>query len=211
MISALSIVTPPATEPVTLALAKQHMRIDNTADDNLIPTYITAARTVIEQYLGRALISQQLLWTVANSSPPGGWPLMSISTNLFVFPQWFNLQMLGNRPLTLPRQPVISVDQVGIGQWSGADTVLETSAYGYNINNGRFELFGPSGFVIDGHLDITFTAGYGATGASVPGPIVQAILMMTMALYERRGDDGGEMPPVVEALLSPYRLISFGD
>ena len=48
----------PASEPVTLAQAKAHLRIDGTADDDLLSDLIRAARQEVEQATGMALIEQ---------------------------------------------------------------------------------------------------------------------------------------------------------
>jgi hypothetical protein len=56
----LTVETAPAIEPVTLAEAKQHLRVDIADDDTYIEALIVAARQYAEEYLDRALISQQL-------------------------------------------------------------------------------------------------------------------------------------------------------
>lgn len=56
----LSNLTQPASEPVTLALAKAHLRIDHTAEDDLITSWIKAAREAAEKYTGRRFITQSL-------------------------------------------------------------------------------------------------------------------------------------------------------
>jgi len=43
------VITPP-TEPVTLAEARLHLRVTDTAEDALIGVWITAAREVCEYY-----------------------------------------------------------------------------------------------------------------------------------------------------------------
>jgi uncharacterized phiE125 gp8 family phage protein len=79
----LATVTPvdPADEPLTLAAAYAHLRIDfdssGSADDPWLLTFIPAAREYCERYLGRALAPRTLelvshaFPTVAVSSPPG--------------------------------------------------------------------------------------------------------------------------------------------
>lgn len=57
------VVTPVATEPVSLAEARLQLRMtadDTTADDALIEALITAAREFAEHYTGRALAPQTL-------------------------------------------------------------------------------------------------------------------------------------------------------
>lgn len=59
------IVQPPVGEPISLAEAKAHCRIDAdiTQDDDIIATLITAARQHVEQVLGRCLVSRSLVVT----------------------------------------------------------------------------------------------------------------------------------------------------
>lgn len=54
----LRLIIPPAVEPVSLADAKLHCRVDHNADDELISDHIATARRQAEHQLGRALITQ---------------------------------------------------------------------------------------------------------------------------------------------------------
>lgn len=70
------LVTAPAVEPVSLAEARLHLRIDpdNTAEDALIGTLIRAARRQAEHELGRKLITQT--WDMLlDAFPPAGMAL----------------------------------------------------------------------------------------------------------------------------------------
>src|SRR5689334_6458680 len=58
----LSLVTPPAFEPVSLDEAKMHLKVDTTDDDELIASLITAARVRAEWHTGRAFVTQG--WTL---------------------------------------------------------------------------------------------------------------------------------------------------
>lgn len=51
----LIVVTPAAVEPVTVAEAKEHLRVTHSADDSLIGALITAAREAVEMETSRAL------------------------------------------------------------------------------------------------------------------------------------------------------------
>src|SRR3979409_375910 len=59
--SSLVVKTPPAVEPVSLAEAKSHLRVDVPDDDALIQNLIRAARANLEQVCNLAFITQSLV------------------------------------------------------------------------------------------------------------------------------------------------------
>ena len=58
----LTLLTPPASEPISLAEAKLFLRIDEDDEDALVVALIAAARTAIEEATNRSLLSQN--WTL---------------------------------------------------------------------------------------------------------------------------------------------------
>lgn len=54
------VITAPASEPITLAEAKVHLRVSNTIEDTLITALITAARQWVEGYTWRPLMTQTI-------------------------------------------------------------------------------------------------------------------------------------------------------
>ena len=95
--------TPPAQEPVSLADAKAHLRVDVADDDALITRLITGARSELERGLGRALITQSYTYLL------DAWP--------------------SGFAVDLPIAPVQSVDQVRIYALDGAFAVLPPGGY----------------------------------------------------------------------------------
>jgi uncharacterized phiE125 gp8 family phage protein len=58
----LTLLAPPASEPITLADAKLYLRVDDGHEDTLIEALIKAARDAVEVATGRSLISQKWCW-----------------------------------------------------------------------------------------------------------------------------------------------------
>ena len=65
----LQLVTPPAEEPVSLAEAKLHLRVDFPNEDALITALIAAARQAAETLTGRQLVTAR--WKLVLDSFPG--------------------------------------------------------------------------------------------------------------------------------------------
>jgi uncharacterized phiE125 gp8 family phage protein len=58
---ALTLITPPTVQPISLVEAKQHLRVVDNDDDDIIQLYIQAATEYVDGpygFLGRALVTQ---------------------------------------------------------------------------------------------------------------------------------------------------------
>jgi len=172
----LSVVSQPTIEPVTLADAKQHMRVDTDDDNDYILALISAARRYAEEYLDRALITQQLR--------------MRVDT----FPYEFEL----------PRPPMATagtftataityaLDPGSASTATPTTTTLSASSYRVDrddtpgrirtVYNGTW----PSHLTDPNAVTVTWWAGYGAAASDVPQAIRHAILMHVAHLYESR-------------------------
>ena len=212
MRTTLAVTTQPAGEPATVEMVKQHCRIDNNADDDLLAGYLTTARIMAEGYLSRALLTQTLLWTVRPSS--------------MLRPEEARL----HGTLELPRAPVQSIASVTtLDIWGNATTIPDAplpltppaTILGYvadlalepaTLSIGRETVLSGGAALHAAQLrqvQISMVAGYGAA-ADGPAPIVQAIMMTTAFLYEHRGDAGGTLPNAAMWLLDRYRLQFLG-
>ena len=96
------LITPPATEPVSLAEAKLYLRIDQDDEDDLIRALVVAARLLVEAASGRMLIDQG--WRIVLDR----WPAGGV--------------------LRLPLSPVRQVTGVRVRDAAGAAAELAASA-----------------------------------------------------------------------------------
>src|SRR5580704_438669 len=107
--------TPPATEPITLAQLKAHLRIPSnvtTEDTTALPMFITSARMQLESWTGRNFVSQSwILYLDDWSKWSNYWQWFTAGSNFFpsagqVPTSWWN------KPLQLPISPVQSVTSI---------------------------------------------------------------------------------------------------
>jgi len=206
--ASLRVIQGPATEPVTIDLARQHCRIDAGYDDALIGMYLTGARLEAEAYLNRALSTQKLRYAITWAPPPTATPL--VPQSLIVFP--LNWPPLVKRPIELPRAPAVSVEQI---MWGPLDDMQLADAEDYDLN-----LNVEPGYIAvkpqllpripQQSMIIDYTAGWDGTDpASVPMPIRMALLVGVAHYYENRGDVPAEMPAAFYRLLDPFRLWTY--
>ncbi len=178
----------PVEEPVTLAEAKAHLRIDGAEEDALIGGLIVAARMHIEHTLDLALITQS--WSLYLDCWPDG-------------------------PVELPLSPVQSVNQLRLYAANAAVTLIAADQYQLDAVSRPARLaplnvvWPAPGRAVNG-IEIAFTAGYGVAGADVPQPLRQAILMLVAHWHEQREatapDEMFEAPHALAPLLAPYRV-----
>jgi uncharacterized phiE125 gp8 family phage protein len=181
---------PPAVEPVTLAEAKAHLRIDGAEEDGLLGRLIAAARGHVEGRTRRVLIEQGWRMSLDAWPPRGG-------------------------AVRLAPAPLISVEAVTVYDADGLPRVLDAADYTVDAASvpGRLKV-GAAGArparAING-IEIDLTAGYGTDGAAVPADLRQAVLMLVAHWFEHReaARIGAVAAPVamgVEMLLAPFRV-----
>jgi uncharacterized phiE125 gp8 family phage protein len=186
---ALVLTSGPTSEPVTVAEAKAHLRVDAANEDTLIASLILTSRLHVETALGLALLTQS--WRLLLDR----WP--------------------PEKDLELPLRPLQSIDAVRVLPAEGAPTVIDPSAYLADTASVpprliRTGVIWPQPGKAAGGVEIDFTAGYGASAADVPAPIRQALLLLIANWYERRepievGSPETTVPAAVCDLLEPYR------
>ena len=186
----LTQLSPPAAEPLTLAEAKLHLRVDAdiTDDDSLITALIVTARQQAEHRTGRALVSQQ--WRYAIDA----FPVDS---------------------LELPLPKLLSVQSVTYLDSDGTRQTLANTEYDVITDElvGRLiPAYGkswPSCREWPGSVQVSYTCGYGAA-ADVPQSIKAWMLLAIGAWYENRealtsGQPVAELPRSFwNGLLDPF-------
>jgi uncharacterized phiE125 gp8 family phage protein len=199
----------PSVEPILLAEAKQHCRIDISDDDALVSLLITAARQYAEQLTARSFITQQ--WRYVLDSFPG--PVLD---NWVPWGVPFTLP--GNAVL-LEKGPVQSVDAITYTDMSGAQQTMPGTDYIAELSGPlaritpRFGKIWPITLPQIGSAAVTFTAGYGANGDAVPVGLKHWMKLRIGALYENREEivSGRSITvdplPFVDSLLDPYRIM----
>lgn len=182
---AVRILTKPKAEPVTVQLAKEHIKAETDVDDELVRRLIKTCREAGELETGRAWVTQTLKMVL-----PG-------------FPD----------VIKLDRAPVSSVTEVAYYDASGNRVVL-VEGTDYQVSLDPFEpvvapepnTSWPS--VESGRLEaveVTYVAGYGKP-EDVPARYVQGLLVLLGFLYEDGrstvivGTTGQELPRSVSDL-----------
>ena len=194
--STLKVITAPTTEPVTLAEAKLHLKVETGDDDTLISSLITAARETAEIFTGRALASQVLEYIL------DGFPI-------------------SNDTIYIPKPPLENITSIKYRDCQGAETEWDSSNYVVDSESmparialayGKyFPDFTP--YPVSS-VRIRFAAGYrtgGPDSLKIPEGIKQALKLLIGHFYENResvvvGTVANKVPFTVEALLYPYRV-----
>lgn len=170
--------------PVSLSLAKKHLREDLDDQDDLIELYIRAAADTIEgpDGAGIALNSQQ-------------WDLW-----LDCFPT----------QIALPIGPLIQVDSITYTDTDGVEQTFLAADYEVDTLKGRVRPVDgkswPTTDTVYNAVKVRFTAGY----TTLPGDLQAAVLLITGHLYEHRvpvivGESVAEVPFSAQVIIDRHR------
>jgi uncharacterized phiE125 gp8 family phage protein len=203
----LKLVTGPTVEPVTLAEAKAHLRVEVADDDALISRLIAAARQMAETRLRRALVNQT--WDLVLDR----WPPLRLADSGRVY-QTLNMPWAAASTIEVTNPALVSVTSI---------TYLDPAGGTQTVNSGDYVvLAGTPGLIFPavgkswpavqsrpGVITVRYVAGFGADATTVPECVKTWILMHLGSWYENREAvsviQGGValIIPGVDALLAP--------
>ena len=223
----LRVVTPPASEPVTLAEAKAHLRLEESVDDVLVQGLITAARQYIEKICWRAALTQTLELELPSFRGEdklelpmhfgiGGGDGYSSAVGDFSggrFKPYIELH--GGHLADVPALSVVYLDTAGVEQ-TLAPVSYVVQGLVNEQRNARLWQNDAGGYSWPSTLDrfdavrIRYTVGWSAS--KFPVPLRQSILLLISQMYEHRTPQVTEsisatLEFTIDALTSPYRLL----
>jgi hypothetical protein len=196
-----TIITASSVLAVSVAEVKNYCRLDldSSDEDTLLEALIAASTARCIQETGRALLTTTYKLTAdltvsgAENYPP-----------LATYTQQTSNKLKLDYPNFLTLVSVVSINA------DGDETTLTAADYKLN-HTGVFSTIqilnaGDAEFV-----EVTYTAGYGATASDIPTAIKQWILLDVSTLYENReaittGSMSSIAYPFVGGLLDPYRV-----
>ena len=180
-------VTPPLAEPLTLAEAKAHLRLDGAEEDALLLSLIATAREHLEREAGICLIERGLRLYLDD------WP----------------------EPLTLAHGPVRAVTAVTVYDDDGEPAAVSLDGHRLDGAARPARLYLKErprpGAALNG-VEIDFIAGFGTSGADVPEALKRAMLMHVALMFAFRGAVAAENQPAgvpngYERLVAPWRMV----
>lgn len=185
------LVTGPAAEPVSLADAKNHCKVEVAADDGLLGALIVAARDQVETITRRQLVTAT--WKVTHDAFPAG-------------------------DLVPPHAPLVSVSSVVYTDQDGVSRTLASSAYQVVSDEepGRVvELTGfgwPQTDDVPGAVALTYIAGHATPFTADATTDVLTALGRTLANNDkvRLSNSGGALPGGLVTLTDYYVVQSAG-
>lgn len=195
----------PLEEPISLAEAKLHLRVDHTDEDSLISSLIIASRQLVEDHINTAIIEQTWVWTFNKWSDVTKFD--SAADNIKT-----SFTSSSGRYVSVPRGPIVSVTSIKTYDsndtataWDLSNTLILTGEKSIYL---RLGASWPSVGREVGGVEITYKAGLATLAADAPATIRQAILQLVAYHYEQRGLEGDGQPAPIPApalaMLAPF-------
>jgi uncharacterized phiE125 gp8 family phage protein len=194
----LVLVTPPAVEPITLAEAKQYLRVDHSDDDAEISALISAAREYLQGRTNVALVEQV-------------WDLV-----LDEFP-------LNTGAVCVPLTPVQSVDSIKYDDEEGVEQTLSSDSFVLDAASKppwialAQDVVWPTTLQTVNGVRVRMTFGFPPDEgsppdytANIPPSMIVPLKMLVSHWYDHRGvvsvENLSEVPAALNALINLNRM-----
>lgn len=177
-----TVVTPAASQPITLADAKSYSRITSTSQDSVIESMIASAIDIAEEY---ALIS------FINTT----WKL--------VLTEWPS-----DYKIRVGKGKVSSITHIKYFDVNGTEQTMDAADYYTNLDvwPARIHIPNPPELYAENpKITIQFVAGLGANAAAVPDRAKNALYSIVRHLYDNRSNGSDVMPEAAKRALDFYR------
>lgn len=183
----LEVVTPPSFEPVGLAEAKQHIRVEIPDDDGLISGLITSARLYAEVATRQTIPQTTYDWYQDQFPASANGYFNRLVRMMGPNPQWLPN---GAAVLYIPRPPLVSVASVKYYDPDGVLRAVDPTTYFVSAGMGaRVQpVIGNVWPVVRPQIDgvvVRYTAGY-PDATAVPEVIKSAIRLLVAHWYNNR-------------------------
>jgi uncharacterized phiE125 gp8 family phage protein len=184
------LLTAPAGEPVSLAEAKDFLRVAHNDDDATVAALVAGARQEIETQTRRALMMQ--VWRLTRDV----WPASGV--------------------VPLLPAPLRALMAVRVYDGDGHAQALDLQSFDVDTAGAPAMLAFARGMPAPGRraggIEIDIECGYGAA-ADVPEPLRQAVRLLVAHWYENRAliaasGEVASVPSSVLALIAPYRVLT---
>lgn len=181
--------TDATAEPISLAQAKAHLRVDASDEDALITALITSVRQHLEGVTSRALINQTLKAYFSQ------WPCEGFE---------------------LPGSPLSSVTSIKYTNTDGDEATVASDQYDVDTDAtvGTVKLSEDGGWPTTSlrrnkPIVVEYVSGYDADGTLTPQPLIAAMKLHLGHLFENReqvvlGTISTDLPFAYESLVAPY-------
>lgn len=189
----------PGAVALSVAAAKEHLRIVTSNEDAYLTALIAAVTTLAEAALGGALINRTVTYKVDRF--PGA------------FCGAIGWESSCSLPLPLP--PLVSVESVTYRNTPTTQLTLASTDYEVDIGSrpGRlvtaYSKDWPRALDQPNAVTVNYTAGYGTADTNLPAPLTHALKLLVGHLYENRETTSPltikEIPYGIECLLMPFR------
>lgn len=191
----LSLLEKNEQELVSLDEVKNYIRIDQSCDDNLINTFISATREAMESILQKSIIKQKWLCKIDAKD-----------INYIDISDDSSCISSKKVRIPLPRPPVITIEKVTINYKNGRSKILKDFE---EMADKQFYLLIDREEVRSSvkNIEIVYYAGIVENAENVPYQLKLANLMLVANAYQNRFryDSSEFMPKNIEKLLAPFK------